>query len=482
MRDYVVSIVGPDGTGKSTLYGRLADLMPSRLLHIHSHPRVLPFLRQTPRVESAHSDPHARDAHSTLKSLAKVTIVALDWTAFWLSRRLTRDSRIVVVERGWWDQAVDPKRYRISESALWLVRLLGRVLPASNLVLMPNPSAEEVLRRKAELPSHEVVRQYAAWSALGRRAGRVTLNDIDAMQLAEMASTQIARDWLPALKKTAVPMLRPVIASARAGALRNIYPPGTRTGQAARSVSAVLAEHRPGGHLGSDHVVRRLVAQIGLHHLDPVRRLYAFGSSATDRWVVAVAKASGAKSVLKTHPGVDSGINRERAMLARFDKANLPFRVPRLVSSGDVDGGGTYLETDLLPRGRSCDTEQVLSLGAALHGLGLVHGDFAPWNMMSSEGEISLLDWEAAREEFIPGFDIVHYVVKKSSLLERRPAGAIFVELLSADGLLMQHLERVGMEGSPAEHVRAYLLAEHVGDESRVATRTRQELRVLANV
>ena len=57
--------------------------------------------------------------------------------------------------------------------------------------------------------------------------------------------------------------------------------------------------------------------------------------------------------------------------------------------------------------------------------VGAAHGDCAPWNLMlGSDGEWTLLDWEDARAEASPFYDVFHYLVQSNQelLLPRRSA------------------------------------------------------------
>jgi hypothetical protein len=42
--------------------------------------------------------------------------------------------------------------------------------------------------------------------------------------------------------------------------------------------------------------------------------------------------------------------------------------------------------------------------------LGPTHGDFAPWNLLKTEGGWMLVDWEEARDRDRPFFDLFHYL------------------------------------------------------------------------
>ena len=64
-------------------------------------------------------------------SVAKLVVILFD---FWLShlgpwRTVVRGGGVVVVERGWYDQAVDPRRYRLSPRVKPVALLLRRFVP-----------------------------------------------------------------------------------------------------------------------------------------------------------------------------------------------------------------------------------------------------------------------------------------------------------------------------------------------------------------
>jgi hypothetical protein len=66
-------------------------------------------------------------------------------------------------------------------------------------------------------------------------------------------------------------------------------------------------------------------------------------------------------------------------------------------------------------------------------GSGLTHGDAAPWNLLRTERDWILTDWEEARENGEPFFDLFHYLVQ-AHLNLRRPSRRAFLEGLSGKG------------------------------------------------
>jgi thymidylate kinase len=68
------------------------------------------------------------------------------------------------MERGWFDFAVDPRRYRMRVSP-GVVRMLGRLLPRPDLALVLDASDRTLLARKTELHGEELSRQMQMWRA-----------------------------------------------------------------------------------------------------------------------------------------------------------------------------------------------------------------------------------------------------------------------------------------------------------------------------
>ena len=163
-----VVVAGPDGTGKSTL----ADLLlrscegPFRRgLHFHWRPGILPSLGAIlGRTPGDPTDPHGRPAHGVWASSAALLYYWVDFLlGSWLRVLPTRvRSGLVVVERGWWDIAVDPRRYRMQVSPR-VVAALGHLLPSPDLMLILEAPVETLSERKAELPPGEAQRQTDAW-------------------------------------------------------------------------------------------------------------------------------------------------------------------------------------------------------------------------------------------------------------------------------------------------------------------------------
>ena len=157
-------IAGPDGVGKTTLSAALAAIVSRdrQVLTFHQRPSVLPKRTNHPVVEPHRNPPYAR-----MMSACKAAYLFLDITLGWFFkvRPFVRSGGWIVIERGWWDIAVDPTRYRIALPYRGLRSLIGH-LPQPDLIVVIEVPIGEIQRRKAELPVEELERQKTAWRDL----------------------------------------------------------------------------------------------------------------------------------------------------------------------------------------------------------------------------------------------------------------------------------------------------------------------------
>jgi hypothetical protein len=115
----LVLLVGPDGSGKSTLADCLSELckqMFTRQARYHWRPGLLPRPGAFAGRRLANpTRPHARPPRSRASSCILLGYYWFDfllggWLLTWPARLR---SGLVVMERGWWDILVDPRRYRL---------------------------------------------------------------------------------------------------------------------------------------------------------------------------------------------------------------------------------------------------------------------------------------------------------------------------------------------------------------------------------
>jgi O-antigen/teichoic acid export membrane protein/thymidylate kinase len=164
----IVTILGPDGAGKTTLSTMLFDLLgpafgPQRLLLWR--PEVLPRLSRQPSTIDL---PHSKPPRHALQSLARIVAVFLDyWVGhFLLVKPLLSRSALILYDRSFHDLVVDSRRYRYGGPS-WVPRFLMKLLPRTeSLFVVLNADPEIILERKQEMPREEVRRQLEAYRHL----------------------------------------------------------------------------------------------------------------------------------------------------------------------------------------------------------------------------------------------------------------------------------------------------------------------------
>ncbi|NUS38011.1 MAG: hypothetical protein HOQ02_03185 [Lysobacter sp.] len=180
-RGIFVAILGPDGAGKSTLARGLLEAAPpwcASVQYQHVRPRLFG------RRDEPDAHPHAHGRPGRFRTICKLGYLWLDCGFGYLlvTRPALARGTLCVSDRCFHDLLVDPLRYRCAPLRL-LPRLLARLLPLPDLLLVLDAPQATVLARKVELAPAEVERQRTAYRALASAlpCGRV----LDAAQPAE---------------------------------------------------------------------------------------------------------------------------------------------------------------------------------------------------------------------------------------------------------------------------------------------------------
>lgn len=468
----LVLIAGPDGAGKSTVVDALVARATARgtpVWRAHHRPGVVAGGRQDGKPVT---DPHAAPARSVPAALLKLLVVFADHLVGGYSRwRGQRRSGLLLLERGWFDMAVDPRRYRLPDRMTCLVRLLGFVLPRADLVLLVSGDAAVLHARKPEIGVTEVERQIRRWRtvapATARRVAEVDTVRTSAVDAAAgaLAALSAPTEWrtvplTPArlalrtigAARPALGLYQPLSLQARAGAIlrRTLGVPGRRVGAPLPDLGELW------GILG--------IAPSGV---------VVMHSSTPGRLIFSVCRGDRMDFIVKVGRADDVALRHEADMLATALRPVLPVRRPEVVWFGEWRDR-YVLVTRAAQR---CSTapwtvEDVVPLiqtlgRASADGAPLTHGDLAPWNMVRTSTGTVLLDWESARWADEPLHDLAHFVVQNGALLGRyRPDRA--VAILCDEGSPGWRLLRArGRSGSEARSLLGTYLTQARPTEPR---------------
>jgi thymidylate kinase len=186
----LVAVMGPDGTGKSTLIKNLIQAVPAFDRHrvFHWRPMLL-WRRKTTRDTT---QPHSQPPHGLWRSIARLFAHLLDyWLGYWLLiRPLVARSGLVVFDRYYDDVWIDPQRYRYG-GPLWSARILRPLVPKPDLVLVLDAPDNVVFSRKQEVAPEEVRRQRRLYSEYKKESSKSRL--IDASASSEQVTLESAR-------------------------------------------------------------------------------------------------------------------------------------------------------------------------------------------------------------------------------------------------------------------------------------------------
>ena len=190
-RGLSITVAGPDGSGKTSFCAALTAgvLHGEETRRIHHRFGGLPT-RGGNTTDT--SQPHAQTPYPRGVSEAKVLALFGESLVGWFrsARPFVRAGGFLIIERGWWDLAVDPARYRLRPH-VGLVRLLGRFLPTTDLVVVLEGPAELLATRKDEVAVEELARQVAAWRSIVPRRQRSLYLDVS-LPLDEVVSLATA--------------------------------------------------------------------------------------------------------------------------------------------------------------------------------------------------------------------------------------------------------------------------------------------------
>jgi thymidylate kinase len=177
-----IVVAGTDGAGKSSLTSELIDLLAPffrRHVRLHWSPGVLPRPGSlVGRAAREPTQPHGPAPHGRALSALVMLYHWFDHAVGYVVRirpTVVR-SGIVVMERGFNDLLVDPRRYRLQGSSP-LARWLGWILPRPDLTILLLGDPAALRARKPELSLAEIERQQAQWERLQRRLGAVAVVD-----------------------------------------------------------------------------------------------------------------------------------------------------------------------------------------------------------------------------------------------------------------------------------------------------------------
>jgi Phosphotransferase enzyme family len=460
----IVVVVGPDGAGKSALASTLIDRCGAffwATRRIHWRPGLLP--RLGPLVGRRTTDPETPHLSNPNGRMISVAVLLYYWLDFflgtWLKQKPLRvRSGLIVVERGWWDILVDPRRYRL-QLPKGLTAMLGRLLPSPDLTLVLDAPASVLLQRKQELAEAELDRQVHAWRELAQRHP-VSYSVVDASQPESDVQAAATEEVVSRLERRTAARTGPGwLALPRGGSVRWMIPRGSRSAaleglrvyqpmtlkgrlawEVARGVAGLGALRLLARGEAPDRAIRQVLAP----HIPRGGTVAVAKSNHAARFVALIIDGTGAASAIAKVALDQSGreaLEKEASILRKLGPLlPAPLRAPQIVEQGD---GFVLLEAvrwrpRLRPWELPADVAHALggfyAAGQVTNERGLAHGDFAPWNLLWTTDGWVVVDWESGDTEAPPFYDLFHFLVQSCVRLGRPSQEAVVQGVVAGEG------------------------------------------------
>jgi hypothetical protein len=445
-----ILVVGPDGSGKSTLARQLPALCEGifrRAAWYYWRPGLLSRASSLlNRDKGDVSQPHARPPNRRGVSLTLLVYDWLDsllggWLKVWPLRARTG---LVVMERGWWDMIVDPRRYRL-DTPTGLIRLLGAVLPHPDLAFVLESPLEVLQRRTAEIAGDELERQVSSWrTSLPTGVRRVYLDASRPVEevareareavlglLEARAVSRLGGGWAALPRRGASRWLLPRGPKPLAMAGLTIYQPTTTRALAGWGTARLLASVGGFRLLPRAHAPDRLVREALAAYIPPRGTVSVARTAHPGRYVALIMDERGERQgvgKVATDPEAARALDREVAGIEAFGKfLPSPLAAPRILAREDRLLLLEAVPWRFRPRPWRLEEEVAWALGVLFRTgaqqaaplLGPAHGDCAPWNLLRTESGWVLIDWEDASGAQPAFYDLFHYIAQAHVLLER---------------------------------------------------------------
>jgi thymidylate kinase len=159
--------LGPDGAGKSSVIQAVGQELAgvfNRTIYCGFAPALFEPLRYIRREPGR---PHGALPRSFPVSVMRAGYWFVYYTfGYFVTVHVAlARSALVLQDRHFVDALVDPRRYRYG-GPLWLLRLIWRVVPKPDLIVLLDAAPEVLQSRKQEVPFEETVRQRTAYLSL----------------------------------------------------------------------------------------------------------------------------------------------------------------------------------------------------------------------------------------------------------------------------------------------------------------------------
>lgn len=188
----IISVLGCDGSGKSTVIDQLINHSPEFEAFRGTEYHHLFATKKKSSGKPPVTNPHDQVSRSWMLSNLKLMYFLFKYIfGYWLIAYPQKvRSKLVIFDRYYYDILVDPRRYRHNGNLL-LTQFIGRIIPKPDLFFVIDAPAEVLQQRKQEVSFEESKRQRQAYLDLKNKLNHLSI--IDNTQQAEIASFEVKK-------------------------------------------------------------------------------------------------------------------------------------------------------------------------------------------------------------------------------------------------------------------------------------------------
>lgn len=160
---FLIVILGPDGSGKSSLIKKLMLEYKSSALNYYSH--FYPSLNE--KISNNFIYPYSKKPYPVIISNLKVfyILIKIFFNFLLIFLKSRKGKTIIWCDRYLYDIFADPLRYRL-KNIIFKPALIKKFSIKPNLIFIINPPIEVILNRSSELSYKELKNQSKAYDKL----------------------------------------------------------------------------------------------------------------------------------------------------------------------------------------------------------------------------------------------------------------------------------------------------------------------------
>ncbi|WP_339670096.1 hypothetical protein [Dasania marina] len=179
-----VSVLGPDGAGKSTIIDGLSKVNEFKGTDTHYLlPCFMERYKKKKLENNVNVDPYGRSSQGIIFSVLKQLVWLYEYNMGYLKvvRPSLAHGKLVIFDRYYDDMIIDPIRYGYS-GPVWILKAVNKFIPSPHLILSFYASAEIIQNRKSEVTYEETSEQLKAYANYNDLISNGVLIDTDASE------------------------------------------------------------------------------------------------------------------------------------------------------------------------------------------------------------------------------------------------------------------------------------------------------------